>query len=184
MKKNVLKDFVKIIWIVFILSTVSISAFSQNPAFKVLVVASADPDHAVMIDKSKSFFEKIASENNFIVDFSKDTSLINEANLARYQVFVQLQLAPFEMSQKQQIALQHFISRGKGWVGIHGAGLTGKQFIDQKTPYWQWYEQMIGDVIFTSKLPYSLKNSPWSRYGIWCQPVLSKTAGLGYHCVM
>jgi type 1 glutamine amidotransferase len=125
-------------------------AIAQKPAFRVLVVASPDPDHRPMIKQSKAFLEKIASENNFEIDFSRDATLINDDNLTNYQVLVQLHLAPFEMNPKEQIALQHFISRGKGWVGIHAAGLTGRQFIAPETPYWKWYEKMLGGIVYSN----------------------------------
>ncbi len=122
---------------------------AQTP-FKVLVVASPDPDHGSMITASKALLEKIGSDNGFAVDFTRDASLINDENLTGYQVVVQLHLAPFEMTQPEQTAMQHFISRGKGWVGIHAAGLTGRQFTNKETPYWEWYQRMIGDVTYSS----------------------------------
>lgn len=122
---------------------------AQKPVFKVLAVASADPDHNPMILKSEAFLKKMAAENNFEIDFTRDASMINDKNLAQYQVFVQLHLAPFDMTQQQQMALQHFISCGKGWVGVHAAGLTGKQFIGNETPYWQWFEHLLGDVVYS-----------------------------------
>jgi type 1 glutamine amidotransferase len=124
-------------------------AVTQKPAFRVLVVASPDPDHGPMIIKSQAVLEKIASENNFKVDFTRDATHINDENLINYQVLIQLHLAPFEMTPKEQIALQHFISRGKGWVGIHAAGLTGRQFIAPETPYWKWYEKMLGGIVYS-----------------------------------
>ena len=139
--------------LIFLLTTISIFGFNisnaQHPGFKVLVVASADPDHDPMILQSKAFLEKIAAENNFVVDFTRDATTLNDENLNRYQVFVQLHLAPFDMTRSQQIALQHFISRGKGWVGVHAAGLTGKQFLGPSTPYWQWFERLMGGIVYT-----------------------------------
>src|ERR1700743_1546409 len=98
-----------------------------QPAFRVLVVASRAKDHLKMIAAARPFFETMAAANHFDLDFSDDTSLINPVNLAHYQVFVMLHLAPFDMSTQQQAALQHFVEEGKGWVGIHAAGLTGRQ---------------------------------------------------------
>jgi type 1 glutamine amidotransferase len=133
---------------VFILGFIA-EALSQKTPFKVLVVASADPDHDPMIKKSRAFLEKIGAENNFEVFFTRDASLINDENLADYQVFVQLHLAPFDMTPDQQMALQHFISRGKGWVGVHAAGLTGTQFKGTQVPYWMWFEKLMGDILYS-----------------------------------
>ena len=117
---------------------------------KYFVVASPDPDHGAMIISSQAMLEKIGSENGFTVDFTRDASLINEENLSNYKVVVQLHLAYFEMTQPEQMALQNFISRGKGWVGIHAAGLTGTQFINKGTPYWDWYQKMFGDITYSN----------------------------------
>ena len=122
----------------------------QKPSFKVLVVASADPDHDPMIIKAKAFLEKIGSENIFEVFYTRDATLINDENLSQYQVFVQMHLAPFDMTPQQQAALQNFISKGKGWVGIHEAGLTGTQFKGPDVPYWMWFEKLMGDISLLS----------------------------------
>ncbi|HXB93346.1 MAG TPA: ThuA domain-containing protein, partial [Puia sp.] len=119
------------------------------PAFRVLVLASRASDHLKMIAAARPRLEKIASENNFTLDFTDDTSKINDANLAGYQVFVMLHLAPFDMSYAQQAALQKFVQQGKGWVGIHAAGLTGKQFLAPNSRYWEWFEEFIGGVTYS-----------------------------------
>jgi len=118
-------------------------------SFRVLVVASRAKDHLKMIAAARPFFETMAAANHFDLDFSDDTSLINPVNLSHYQVFVMLHLAPFDMSASQQAALQHFVEEGKGWVGIHAAGLTGKQFRGAGSPYWQWFEDFMGGIIYS-----------------------------------
>src|SRR5580692_4686946 len=102
---------------------------ASAPSFRVLVVASRVPDHAKMIAAAQPYLAQIASRYHFTLDFTDDTSLINDSNLTRYQVFVMLQLAPFDMSYGQQDALQKFAEAGKGFVIIHASGLTGKSFI-------------------------------------------------------
>ena len=116
--------------------------------FKVLVVASPDPDHGKVILPSKPVFEQMASNNNFSIDFCRDPKVITDENLANCQVFVMFQLAPFEMTSDEQAALQKFVSQGKGLVGVHGAGLFGTQFRPD-AKYWQWYEDIFGGVIYS-----------------------------------
>src|ERR1700760_4049510 len=118
-------------------------------SFRVLVVASKAHDHLQMIAAARPFFGQMAAEGDFQLDFTDDTSQINPANLARYQVFVMLHLAPFDMSYAQQEALQQFVEQGKGWVGIHAAGLTGKEFLGKDTRYWQWFEDLMGGVTYS-----------------------------------
>ncbi|HXB08219.1 MAG TPA: ThuA domain-containing protein [Puia sp.] len=117
-------------------------------SFRVLVVASKARDHLKMIAAARPFFERMAVEEQFQLDFTDDTSQINPANLAHYQVFVMLQLAPFDMSYAQQDALQQFVEAGNGFVGIHAAGLTGHKF-HPGDRYWQWFEDLMGNVIYS-----------------------------------
>jgi uncharacterized protein len=151
--KHKLAAVIKLIVLQILLLSFSIRSEAQDLPFKVLIVASADPDHDPMIKKSKAFFEKIASENNFTADFTRDASLINDANLSQYKVLVQLHLAPFDMTAKEQSAMQNFISNGGGWIGVHAAGLTGKQFITPETPYWQWFENLMGGIVYSPHPP-------------------------------
>jgi uncharacterized protein len=126
-----------------------IKAKSQANKFSVLVVASRAKDHLKSIDAAKPFFEKLGADNHFSVDFTDDTSKINDGNLARYQVFIMFHLAPFDMSYSQQAALQKFVEEGKGWVGVHAAGLTGQQFLAPDKKYWQWFEDFMGGIIYS-----------------------------------
>lgn len=124
-------------------------ADAQHTRFRVLAVTSRADDHKKMMDAARPFLEKIAGQSNFDIEITDDSSKINDANLKNYQVFVMLQLAPFDMSYKQQDALQKFVEQGKGWVGIHAAGLTGTQFLSADSKYWQWFEGMMGNVVYS-----------------------------------
>ena len=125
-------------------------AFSQT---RVLVVSARVKDHRAMIDAARPVLEKMAAAGHYTLDFTDDTSVINDDNLARYQVFVMLQLAPFDMSYSQQEALQRFVEKGNGFVGIHAAGLTGKSFVGPNTRYWEWYERLLGGVVYVPHAP-------------------------------
>jgi type 1 glutamine amidotransferase len=121
----------------------------RPPSFKVLVILSKAKDHKNMMACEGPLLEKLGAENNFVVKVTEDTSLINDTNLAKYQVFVQLQLAPFDISYAQQDALQKFILQGNGWVGIHAAGLTGKRFVRPERKYWAWFEEFLGGIEYS-----------------------------------
>jgi len=103
-----------------------------------------------MIAAARPVLEQMAKDNGFSLDFTDDTSRISDAGLAGYQVFVMLHLAPFDMSYSQQAALQKFVEQGKGWVGIHAAGLTGREFLGSGGgKYWQWFEDFMGGVTYS-----------------------------------
>ncbi len=121
----------------------------QEPAFKVLVISTHAADHSAMIAAAKPALTELAARNGFAIDFTQDMSQIDDAFLARYQVLVQLHTAPFEMPLTLREPFQRFIEQGKGWVGIHAAGLTGRQFEDPKAGYWQWFETFFGGVTYS-----------------------------------
>lgn len=125
------------------------TAIAQQYKFKALVLISRSDDHIKMMTAAKPFFEKLGEDNHFKVDYTDDSSKINDENLKNYDVFVMLQLAPFDISYSQQAALQKFAEQGKGWVGIHGAGLTGTEFLAKGTKYWQWFEDFMGGVVYS-----------------------------------
>jgi len=121
---------------------------AQRKKTNILVVGSTDKYHNGSVIKGMDFFAKLAADNNFNLTFTRDTAMINDDTLAKYQVFVQLHLAPFDMSGRQQQALQKFIESGKAFVAIHAAGLTGKQFHPNDV-YWQWFEDAMGGVTYS-----------------------------------
>jgi type 1 glutamine amidotransferase len=121
----------------------------RPPGFRVLVLASSDPNHTPMIEKAPPLFDALAAENGFAVDFTKDPSVLDDARLTEYAVVVQLHMAPFDLSPAQQDALQRYIVRGGGWVGVHAAGLTGRQFVKDGARYWEWFEGFLGSVVYS-----------------------------------
>jgi uncharacterized protein len=137
-------------WLVVIFGALcGVSSLAQAPPFKALVVANRAEDHAAMIAAARPFLDQLGTQYNFATTFTQDASQINDAVLAGYQVLVQLQLAPFEVPPAQQGAFQRFVERGGGWVGIHAAGLTGRQFLDSMTLYWKWFEDFFGGVVYS-----------------------------------
>ena len=142
-QRNLLVTFSIAVLVTILMST------TKPPAFRAIVILSRAADHIKMMTCARPFLEGMAQENNFVVDITDDTSQLNDANLARYQVVIQLQQAPFDMSRDQQDALQRFIIQGKGWVGIHAAGLTGREFVSPSKRYWEWFEDLMGGVIYS-----------------------------------
>jgi uncharacterized protein len=127
---------------------------TTQPNFNVLVVTSRAKDHSKMMAAAAPMLKMMATDNHFDVDITDDDTVINDANLARYQVFVQLQEAPFDVTPPEQAALQKFIEHGHGWVGIHAAGLTGREFLAPGMTYWSWFETFLGGVVYSPHPPY------------------------------
>ena len=115
------------------------------------MIASTAPEHTPMSNAAVPVIQALGMANGFTVDSTSDTSLMTDENLSHYQVFLQMQLGSFEMPPAAQAALQKFIEQGKGWVGVHAAGLTGIQFIEDVNgdiigdlKYWPWYTTFLG----------------------------------------
>jgi type 1 glutamine amidotransferase len=147
------RQFAGLILLVLFLAGSGVTS-AQPASFRVLVMAARVKDHADMIAAARPFMEQTAARYHFALDFTDDTSQINDANLARYQVFIMLQLAPFDMSYSQQNALQKFAEAGRGFISIHAAGLTGTSFLGPHTRYWQWYEDFMGGVVYSPHPPF------------------------------
>jgi len=144
-----MRFFPKIVWLLTACLFLSATGGDmRKKKFKVFTICSTAKDHLVMIARARPFFEQLAKDNNFDIDITTDTSLVNNDNLKKYQVFLQLHEAPFDMSYAQQAAIRSFIESGKGWVGIHAAGLTGTQFHPNDI-YWQWFEDYFGGVTYS-----------------------------------
>jgi uncharacterized protein len=124
-------------------------AVAEEPAFRVLVISTRAADHAAMIEAAGPALTEMAARNGFGIDFTRDVTRIDDTFLSRYQVLVQLHIAPFEIPMARHAAIERFVEEGKGWVGIHAAGLTGRQFQDPQTPYWQWFETFFGGVVYS-----------------------------------
>lgn len=120
---------------------------------RVFVIVGTDQNHKAMVLKARKMFETLAGQNNFEVHYTTDTAEIATVNLSRYSVLIQFNLAPLALSTKNQFAIQQFISRGKGWIGIHAAGLSADQFRKTGNDAWKWYERFLGEALYTPLPP-------------------------------
>lgn len=114
---------------------------AQTP-FRVFVIAGTSADHSPMSTAGRPVLEKMGASNGFTIDFTTDKGLVNDANLAKYQVFMQLNLYPFDLGGPQRAALEKFVRQGKGWLGIHAAGCA--------QPDWAWFSELLGDITWVS----------------------------------
>jgi type 1 glutamine amidotransferase len=104
--------------------------------FKVLVFSKTAGFRHDSIPDGIALIRQLGAENHFGVDASEDATLFNDANLASYNVVLFLNTTGDILNSDQQAAFQHFIEKGKGFVGIHSASDT------QHT--WAWYGGLIG----------------------------------------
>jgi len=89
------------------------------------------------IPASVDALKKLGEENGFEVVSSEDPALFTEDNLAQFDalVFSNTNNEAFDTDAQKQ-AFQHYIRSGGGFVGIHSASGSERQ--------WDWFAQMLG----------------------------------------
>lgn len=74
--------------------------------------------------------------HSFGVDATEDPQAFNDENLSQFQVVIFLNTTGNVLSDFQQGALERFIRRGGGFVGVHSASDTEYD--------WSWYGGLVG----------------------------------------
>ena len=122
---------------------------SRPVKFRVLAIAEAGKgDHSDFVAAAKIWLQQLATENDFAVDYITNTDPINDAFLAKYRLFIQLNYPPYRWTPVAKKAFQRYITRGTGgWIGFHHAMLLG-DFDGYKM--WPWWSHFMGDIRYTS----------------------------------
>ncbi len=80
-----------------LLLNVVAAAPGKAPSFHVIALAERGGIHKPFVDAAKIWLGKLASDNNFTVDYIEDTEKIDEAFLAKYDLFIQLNYPPYNV---------------------------------------------------------------------------------------
>ncbi len=141
-------------WMFVLLSMVPIHASvaqDSKPNFRVIALAEHGGIHQPFVDEAKVWLQKLATLNNFSVDYLENTDKIDDAFLSHYQLFIQLNYPPYAWTPTAMAAFVKYIEEGRGgWIGFHHATLLG-EFDGYKM--WPWFSQFMGDIRFTSYIP-------------------------------
>lgn len=114
--------------------------------FRVVAIAEHDGIHKPFVDRAKIWLDKLAADSNFAVDYIEDTEQIDDAFLAKYRLFIQLNYPPYNWTDKAQTAFIKYIDEGKGgWIGFHHATLLGEF---DGFPMWPWFHDFMGGIRF------------------------------------
>jgi len=101
---------------------------------------------------SVAAIKKMGEENNFAVDSADNPSVLTDENLKRYKVIVFSNTNNETCgTEEQKAAFQRFIHAGGGFVGIHSASGSERQ--------WPWYWALLGGkfVRHAAFQPFTLK---------------------------
>jgi cytochrome c len=78
----------------------------------------------------------LGAKNGFDVDTTEDASLFTAENLKRYKAVMFLNTTGDVLNAEQQTAMESFIKKGGGYIGVHAATDTEYD--------WPWYNQLVG----------------------------------------
>jgi uncharacterized protein len=124
----------------------ALKAQSQTPQFHVLALAEKGGIHKPFVDAAKVWLAQEAVRDNFTIDYIENTDPINDAFLAHYQLFIQLNYPPYNWTPAAVAAFQRYIEEGRGgWIGFHHATLLGHF---DGFGLWPWFSDFMGGIQF------------------------------------
>lgn len=124
----------------------AIAAQDKAPGVRAIALAERGGIHKPFVDAAKIWLAKLQSEGNFSVDYIEDTEKIDDAFLAKYNLFIQLNYPPYNWTDTAKAAFIKYIEQGKGgWIGFHHATLLGEF---DGFAMWPWFHDFMGGVRF------------------------------------
>ncbi|MBJ7880521.1 ThuA domain-containing protein [Gelidibacter salicanalis] len=114
---------------------------SQQRVAKILVFSKTQGFKHKSIPSGIKLMSDLAKQHKWQIHFSEDSNIFNSDSLKDYNVVVFLNTTGNILNDYQQNDFKKFIANGNGFVGIHAATDTEKD--------WPWYNEMIG-ATFTS----------------------------------
>ena len=123
--------------IIAVLSILSIyTSYSQQKEPSLLVFSKTSSFRHPSISSGVNYFSELKKETNWKIDLSEDATDFTLENLTNYNVIVFLNTTGNLFDENQKKAFQKYIENGNGFVGIHAASDTEKE--------WSWFTNMIG----------------------------------------
>ncbi|MEO5893788.1 MAG: ThuA domain-containing protein [Ferruginibacter sp.] len=131
---NVNQLFKRILFLVLVIASFSFAFKKKDPA--VLIFSKTNGFRHQSIPVGIAAIKKLGLENKFSVDATEDSLAFTNENLAKYNAVIFLSPTMNVLGEEQQKALENFIQKGGGFVGIHAA--TDCEYD------WPWYVKMVG----------------------------------------
>jgi type 1 glutamine amidotransferase len=107
---------------------------SRHPA--VLVFYKTKGYHHASIAAGLAAFQQLGREHNFRVDTTQQATRFVTDTLRRYAAVVFLNTTGDVLDSTQQVAFEHYIGQGHGFMGVHAATDTEYN--------WPWYGGLVG----------------------------------------
>lgn len=106
------------------------------PQFSVLVFSKTAGFRHDSIPNGVEAIRKMGVERDFAVEHSEDAAVFTADNLAKHKVVVFLSTTGDILDADQQSAMEGFVQKGGGFVGIHAAADTEYD--------WPWFGKLVG----------------------------------------
>jgi cytochrome c len=124
-------------FIVFLLC-LSIACRGQSSKPSVLIFSKTLRYYHESIPAGIAAITKLGQENGFNVDTTKNAAFFTENILKKYAAVIWLSTTGNVLNGEQQAAFERYIQAGGGYVGIHSASASEKD--------WDWFGQLTGAV--------------------------------------
>jgi type 1 glutamine amidotransferase len=111
-------------------------ATTNSCSRRLLVFSKTGGFRHASIKDGKLALRKLASEHNFVVDFTEDATVFTDTNLARYDAVIFLMTTGKILDDNQKAAFERYIRAGGGYAGVHSASDTEYT--------WSWYGGLVG----------------------------------------
>jgi cytochrome c len=108
----------------------------ESQVFKVLVFSKTMGYRHDSIIAGLQTIQQLGAENNFIAEATEDAAWFQDYKLAEYKAVIFLNTTGDVLDETQQLAMERYIKRGGGYVGIHAASDTEYD--------WKWYGKLVG----------------------------------------
>ncbi len=124
----------KIIFILVVMVSFAFAFKKKQPS--VLVFSKTNGFRHQSIPFGVEAIKRLGDANKFAVDATEDSLAFTDENLAKYKAVIFLSPTGNVLGEAEQKALENFIQKGGGFVGIHAA--TDCEYD------WPWYVKMVG----------------------------------------
>ncbi len=135
--------------LIAIISCICVTGLTQgeqknSPRFSVLAIYENGGHHILFSQRAKIWLDKLAADSNFSIEYITGTKNITDSFLDKFQVFLQLDYAPYGWTDTAVLSFEKYLSDEKhGWLGFHHASLLGEF---DGYPMWQWFSNFMGGI--------------------------------------
>lgn len=132
----VLSFFVAVVFTTAVHADDAPSRMADDAPQRVLVFSKTEGWRHDSIPLAVETLRHLAGEAGMGADATEDAAAFDGANLARYRVVVFANTTGDVLDDAQQRALEAFVRRGGGFLGVHSAADTEHD--------WPWYGRLVG----------------------------------------